>query len=115
MATTAAADLEALRERVHEELAARLPTHLKRLTWNAERLAVHQRDCLRRLLSHAIEHSRFHARRLHGVVVDRIEVSDLPALPVMTKADMMAEFDHVVTDQRLGIRAVERHLSASKK
>ncbi len=105
---------ERLRERAAAELAARLPGHLSRLGWDRARLAAHQRDRLRQLLAHAAAHSPFHARRLAGIDVERFEVADLPRLPVMTKAAMMAGFDDVVTDRRLSLRRVQAHLDASQ-
>ena len=65
------------------------------------------------LLSHAAEHSPFHARRLRGLDPSRFELADLPRLPTMTKGQMMAGFDEVVTDRRLTRSRVERHLAAS--
>src|SRR5262245_2452812 len=98
---------------VAHELAARLPGHAERLGWDAGRLARHQRDGLRELLTHAIERSPFHARRLAGVEPHRFELSDLPHVPVMTKAEMMDSFDEVVTDRRVDRASVEAHLAAS--
>ena len=65
------------------------------------------------LLAYAAEFSPFHARRLRGLDLSRFEVGDLARLPVMTKAQMMAEFDEVVTDRRLSRRLAEQHLAAS--
>lgn len=111
--TTATGDIEALRARVSEELAKRLPHHIDRLSWDAERLADHQRRRLRALLAHAQERSPFHAHRLRGIDADRFEVADLERLPIMTKDEMMTRFDEVVTDRRLELRVVEGHLAAS--
>jgi len=104
---------ERLRERTAFELAARLPDHLGRLSWDRARLAAHQRDRLRELLAHAAANSPFHARRLAGIGIDRFEVADLPRLPVMTKTEMMSQFDDVVTDRRLSLRRIQAHLDAS--
>jgi phenylacetate-CoA ligase len=105
---------EHLRERAAAELAARLPDHLGRLGWDRARLAAYQRDRLRELLAQAAANSPFHARRLAGIDPDRFEVADLPRLPVMTKAEMMSQFDDVVTDRRVSLRNVQAHLDASK-
>jgi phenylacetate-CoA ligase len=94
-------------------LRAALPAHLDRLTWDADRVRAHQRDRLRALLRHAKAHSRFHAERLAGVDAARFELGDLPALPTMTKADMMAGLDDLLTDPRLSRAALERHLAGS--
>ena len=113
--TTTASDLDVLRTRLAEGLAGQLPQHLQRLSWDADGLADHQRQRLRVrvLLAHAVERSPFHARRLRGIDADRFEVADLEQVPVMTKAEMMASFDEVVTDRRLGRRVVEEHLARS--
>jgi phenylacetate-CoA ligase len=92
-------------------LRAALPAHLERLTWDADRVRDHQRDRLRALLRHAKTHSRFHAGRLAGVDPARFELEDLPALPTMTKADMMAGLDDLLTDPRLSRALLERHLA----
>jgi phenylacetate-coenzyme A ligase PaaK-like adenylate-forming protein len=106
-------DVETVRARVRAELAPRVPQHVERLRWGADRLAAHQRDTLRALLSHALEHSLFHRRRLSGLDPDRFELADLRHLPTMNKAEMMAAFDDVVTDRRLSLRLVEDHLAKS--
>jgi phenylacetate-coenzyme A ligase PaaK-like adenylate-forming protein len=110
MTTATITDLELLRNRVSAAVGGRMPEHIGRLGWDAGRLAVHQRDRLRSLLARAIAGSPFHAGRLRGVDPDRFELSDLARLPVMTKADMMENFDAATTDQRLSRDLVERHL-----
>jgi len=95
------------------ELTRRLGPSTKRLSWDASQLAHHQRERLRLLLAHAAEHSPFHARRLRWVDPSQFELADLARLPVMTKAEMMAEFDAVVTDRRLSKHEVQQHLAAS--
>ena len=67
----------------------------------------------RALLARAATRSPFHARRLGGVDVSRFELADLARLPVMTKDEMMAGFDEVVTDPRLRRPVVDAHLAAS--
>jgi phenylacetate-CoA ligase len=89
---------------------AALPDHLDRLTWDADRVRSHQRDRLRALLRHAKAGSRFHAERLAGVDPARFELADLASLPTMTKAEMMAGLDDLLTDPRLSRAVLERHL-----
>ena len=109
--TTVTGTVADTRARVSGGLAAQVPGHLARLAWDAERLAVHQREGLRALAAHARAYSPFHARRLAGIDVDRLD--DLAQLPVMTKRDLMERFDDVVTDRRLSRALVEEHLAAS--
>jgi len=65
------------------------------------------------LLAYAAEYSPFHARRLRGLDLSRVEAGDLARLPVMTKTQMMAGFDDVFTDRRLSRCLVEQHLADS--
>ena len=103
----------ALPARMSAELDRRLGPHADRLGWNAAQLAAHQRERLRELVQHAAENSPFHARRLRGPDLSQFEVGDLTRLPVMTKSQMMAGFDDVLTDRRLSLRLVEQHLAGS--
>jgi phenylacetate-CoA ligase len=112
-AATVTARRGLLSARMSAELTWRLGQYTERLGWDTSQLAAYQRDRLRVVLAHAAEHSRFHARRLRGLDPGRFEVDDLARLPVMTKSQMMAEFDDVVTDRRLGRRLAEEQLAAS--
>jgi len=111
MTTAMMTDLELMRTRLSGAIGHHLPGHIERLGWDAGRLAAHQRDRLRALLARAMTRSPFHAARLRGVDPDRFELADLARLPVMTKAEMMADFDAVPTDRRLTRDLLERHLA----
>ena len=97
MTTTTGTGLDALRTRYGEAFGTRLPDHIRRLPWDGEQLAVHQRERLRSLLACAIERSPFHARRLGDIDPGRFDTADLAGLPVMSKEQMMAGFDELVT------------------
>ncbi len=104
----------AVRNRVQREMPARLSDHVARLGWSSERVLAHQQERLRSLLAHAARRSRFHAARLDGVDLERITPHDLSAIPIMTRPDMMAHFDDVVTDRRLTRRRVEAAVAATR-
>ncbi len=99
---------------MESEFGPRLLAQLPRLGWDAEKLARHQTDRLRTLLAAAKDRSAFHARRLAGIDPARFELADLQSLPTMTKTEMMASFDELVTDRRLTLGQVESHLHASR-
>jgi phenylacetate-CoA ligase len=113
MTAVSAAERRALQDHAASSLTRHLGQHVARLGWDAGQLADFQRERLRVLLSHAAGHSPFHARRLRGFDTSRFELADLPRLPTMTKDQMMAGFDEIVTDRRLTRRRVEQHLAAS--
>jgi phenylacetate-CoA ligase len=112
MTMTTAADLDKVRAGYGEAFGTRLPDHIGRLSWDAGRLAAHQRERLRALLTCAIERSPFHARRLAGIDPARFELDDLAGLPVMSKEQLMAGFDELATDRRLSRARSEAHLMA---
>ncbi len=114
MITAEATGLTGLQARMSSELAGRLAVHLPRLNWTTDQVESHQRDRLRALLTTAIERSPFHARRLAGLSPAGFDVASLGELPTMTKSDMMANFDDVVTDRRLNRSLVEQHLLRSR-
>ena len=118
MTTTTSSDLAALQARTAQAVGDRLPAHIARLNWRPHQLGEFQRASLRALLRHAAEHSPFHAARLAATGlaradIDMFELSDLAQLPIMTKTEMMANFDDVVTDRRLTHALVERHITDS--
>jgi phenylacetate-coenzyme A ligase PaaK-like adenylate-forming protein len=84
-----------------------------RLTWGSDQIHRSQRNGLHTLLRHAADHSPFHRRRLAGVDLAAVDPSDLSALPVMTKSEMMDGLDDVFTDRRLRCRDVEAALAVT--
>jgi phenylacetate-CoA ligase len=113
MTTATITDLDLLRTRVSGAIGRRMPEAIARLGWDSGQLAACQRDRLRALLARAIASSPFHAARLRGVDPDRFELADLARLPVMTKTDLMENFDAALTDRRLSRDLAERHLAGA--
>jgi phenylacetate-CoA ligase len=65
---------------------------------NPDEIQATQEKRLRGLLAHAVENSPYYRRRFAGLDVSRCALSDLPTL---SKAEMMENFDELVTDPRL--------------
>jgi phenylacetate-coenzyme A ligase PaaK-like adenylate-forming protein len=81
-----------------------------RLRWPAERIAEVREQRLREIIAWSIERSPFHRRRLGAIDVDRFTEADLAGLPIMTKRDMMHDFDHVVTNPALTLETINAYL-----
>ncbi|MPY94095.1 MAG: hypothetical protein GEV08_13835 [Acidimicrobiia bacterium] len=111
MPTSTTTTFDELRRRAQAQLFAGLPQHVERLTWSRPQVAEHQRSALRALLARALEESPLHARRLAGLDPSTFELEDLAGLPTMSKAEMMAGFDDLLTERRLGRRGVEEALA----
>lgn len=115
MNTIADAGADVLRVRFGSALAGRLEDHVGRLGWSSDRLVAYQCEQLRALLACAVARSPFHARRLAGIDPQRFELDHLSELPVMSKPEMMASFDELLTDRRLTRARVEQQLAASER
>jgi len=104
------ADYERMRQRHVARFEALFAGYCDRIDWSAEQLRRERLRLLRALLSEAVKKSLWHRERLAHVDVREILESDLEALPVMTKTDMMDNFDDIVTDRRITRELCERHL-----
>ena len=76
--------------------------------WSRDDLLAYQRERVRKLIGHAVAQSPYYREALGTDAADR-PLSELPALP---KATLMAEFDRVVTDQRLRLADLQAHLGS---
>ena len=83
---------------------------VRRLRWPTDRLAAERERQFRELLTWSAERSPFHAERLAGVDVNSFREADLPSLPIMTKTDLMTNFDRVVTDPALTLDVANAHV-----
>jgi phenylacetate-CoA ligase len=88
------------------------PGLIERLDWPADVLAAHRVQRLRELVGYAIDASPWHRDRLTGVDVAGLDEARLRELPPMTKADLMANYDRILTDSRLSLRLVDDYLQS---
>jgi phenylacetate-coenzyme A ligase PaaK-like adenylate-forming protein len=72
-----------------------------RARWPRERLDAYTREAMAAVVAHARDRSPFHAARITD-----------DAVPAMTKADLMANWDQIVTDRRITLARAEAHLDA---
>jgi phenylacetate-CoA ligase len=92
------------------DVADRMFAAVRKLRWSEERLRAERERRLRAMLAWASERSPFHAARLTGIDVADFTEDALPALPIMTKADLIADFDRVLTDPALTLELAEAHI-----
>jgi phenylacetate-CoA ligase len=79
-------------------------------TWTAADLAAFQRRRLGALLRHAALHSPYYRERLAAIALD--DDVDLESLPTLDKPTMLRHFDAIVTDPRLKLTELERHVES---
>ena len=81
---------------------------MERLTWPLEQVHGLRDDRLRELLVHARDRSPWHRARLTGRGHRRASpATTCPALPTMTKADLMANWDAISCDPSLTLAAAQ--------
>lgn len=102
---------ETTRQRHVAYMFEQAPHFFERLSWGRAEIEAEQTRGLRALVRHAIERSPWHRARLAGVDPDGLTPDDLAAIPPMTKADLMANWDAIVTDPRCTLAAAEAHLA----
>ncbi|MEM8680251.1 MAG: hypothetical protein AAGF97_12960 [Planctomycetota bacterium] len=83
---------------------------IDRLSWRRDQVLAHQRHRLREVVAAAQRDSPFHAHRIGHLEAAQLELNDLTRLPPMTKQDVMANWDQLVTDHRLTLEGVNDHL-----
>lgn len=110
--TMATSAYEETRLRHVAHAMGQLGEHLQRLEWPRERILEEQQRGLRSLVAVARKRSPWHAARLRDTETAAFTRGDLASLPVMTKDDLMSNWDAIVTDRRLTLAETERHLAS---
>jgi phenylacetate-CoA ligase len=103
-------DYERLRQRHLARAMALAPQLIEQLDWRSERLSEHRLARLRELVAVAKQRSPWHRERLAAVDPARLDLATLRELPPMTKTELMAHFDRIVTDERLSLKLVNGYL-----
>ena len=79
--------------------------------WTAEQLANHQQKQTADIRAFALKHSPFYARYHRG-----LENRPLEDLPILTKSILMENFDELITDRSIRVKAhsagVEQHYAS---
>jgi phenylacetate-CoA ligase len=90
----------------------RIPAHLERIGWPQARLKEEREARFRALIRIARERSPWHRERLGHLNLDQIGEEDLSSIPVMTKRDLMTNYDQIVTEPAITLDRIESHLAS---
>jgi phenylacetate-CoA ligase len=93
-------------------IAARMPAHVERLSWSADQIRDERQRALRETLAYAKAKSPWHANRLDHVDPQSFTEADMQTLPVMTKTEVMSNWNAIVTDRRLTLADCNAHIAA---
>lgn len=104
--------IDSPRRREHlAAVAQRLPEHLARLSWSPDQIKAERQRALRETLAFAKARSPWHAERLKDIDAETFTEADVGRLPTMSKANVMSNWDHVVTDRRLTLAECNDHIT----
>lgn len=70
---------------------------MARLAWDRPAIEAERLRALRRMVAHCQVRSPWHAERMRGLDPDTMVFDDLAHIPPMTKADLMENWDRIVT------------------
>jgi len=79
--------------------------------WTRQQLLAHQQGRLREVLRHAVRTSPYYRETIGHLVARR---APLEEVPVLTKSQLVANFDRIVSDRRLRFADIERHLAGER-
>lgn len=102
---------EAIRQRHVAHWAQIMPEQVGHLRMPEQDLRALRLRRLRAILAAAAERSPWHRRRLDGLDPATASEEDLARIPPMSTDDLMTHWDEIVTDPRLSLAFVERHLA----
>lgn len=93
-----------------QDMLKELPQHRALLHYSIEKLQQLRHERLRALLHHAKQHSPWYHQALKHINIEHFTEQNLNELPVMNKVTLMENWDAIVTDRRLSLQLVEKHL-----
>jgi phenylacetate-coenzyme A ligase PaaK-like adenylate-forming protein len=82
----------------------------KRLSWDKTRIVSEQGQALRKLLRYAKQHSPYYQTHLSTIDPEDFSLADLCQLPVMTKKEVMENWNEIVTDRDLTLEKASEFL-----
>ena len=94
-------------------MAQRLVKEISQRGQHASRQDIlrYQLDSLRQFIHHAKSHSPWYAQRLQHINPNTMQLSDLSSIPPMTKQDVMANWDQIVTDRSLRLQQANEFIT----
>lgn len=91
----------------HRRIMARAEELRLHNKWSRAALLAHQQRRLSEALQHAVAHSPYYRETIGHLVATGAPLSEFP---VLTKRQLMQNFDRIVTDSRLTLERLEAHL-----
>lgn len=89
----------------------RLTDELRRHnSWSREKLELHQKKSLRQALKYAVTHSSYYRDTIGHLVETNAPFNEFP---ILTRRELIRNYDRIVTDRRLSLDNLEIHLDGA--
>jgi phenylacetate-CoA ligase len=92
----------------------KLPTFIKRMSWNRAQINDFQVDALRNTLWAAANQSLWYKNRLSHIDIANFTPEMLPSIPIMTKKDLMENWEQIVAPNTISKADIRRHLESGE-
>jgi phenylacetate-CoA ligase len=79
--------------------------------WSRHQLLAYQRRQLQNILQYAVANSPYYHESIGPLVARGVPLEELP---ILTKRNLMTNFDQIVTDRRLNLVDVEKHVASDR-
>ena len=106
--------IAATHARHYSHLMTLLPGFVARVSWDRAAIEAHQLAELRAFIADVQTRSPWHAARLAHLDAATMTIADLASVPDMTKADLMANWDQIVTVPGARLASAEMFLEGLK-
>ncbi|OGV44120.1 MAG: CoF synthetase [Legionellales bacterium RIFCSPHIGHO2_12_FULL_42_9] len=105
------AGTEALTARQTHDMMEDFPNHYNNLYCSSDALQTLRNTRLQSLLHYAKTNSPWYKKEFAHIDIDTITEQNLAELPSLNKVTLMNNWDDIVTDRRLSLKLVEKHLN----
>lgn len=93
-----------------EMMQKHILNELKTLKLSRDQIFEMQEKRLREMLSYAKTYSSWHRKRISHINIDKFTLDQLDQLPIMTKQDLMKNWDNIVTDKKITLSSASKFL-----
>ena len=99
----------AIRKEIYKNLQKEIPQHLKRIKWKREQILENQEKELKKLLKYVKANSLWYREKLRDIDPEDFSYKDISKLPILTKDDLMDNWNDIVCDKNITKEIAERH------
>lgn len=99
-----------LRQQEIQKIQQAIPHQIEKLKWSRTQIEIAQLQGLREIIAHAKKHSPWHQKRLSHIDESNLTIEQIQEIPIMTKEDVMANWDEVVCDRDLTLKRANEFL-----